>query len=286
MVGEKIKKYRTEKGLTQQNLADKLFVTAQAVSRWENGEVEPSLGTITKLAEIFEVTPNEMLEVAATATATKPASEVKDDTPEPEKVIIYKEAQPVLAVCENCNRPIYDGSEIVRIRIHGRGTSGHTRTICSKCDEKEKEEKHNQILAEAKHRRIKSFIFGGLGAAVVLLIMIATGVLKDPSTVAVGIISPIATFTLISCLFFGNNFIGEVIESIMGFSIRMPGVIFSLDLDGIIWLLTVKLFLFLLGAFLSICCFLLAIFIGLALSLVVYPFALVKSIKNPENNDW
>ena len=156
MVGEKIKKYRTEKGLTQQNLADKLFVTAQAVSRWENGEVEPSLGTITKLAEIFEVTPNEMLEVAATATATKPVSEVKDDTPEPEKVIIYKEAQPVLAVCENCNRPIYDGSEIVRIRIHGRGTSGHTRTICSKCDEKEKEEKRNQILAEAKHRRIKS----------------------------------------------------------------------------------------------------------------------------------
>ena len=60
LIGENIKNYRIEKGMTQKELADKLFVTAQAVSRWENNEVEPSLNTIVILAEIFEVSVDEL----------------------------------------------------------------------------------------------------------------------------------------------------------------------------------------------------------------------------------
>ena len=46
MLGEKIKALRSENALTQKDLAEKLYVTAQAVSRWENNEVEPSINTI------------------------------------------------------------------------------------------------------------------------------------------------------------------------------------------------------------------------------------------------
>ena len=53
MIGANIKRLRTQHGMTQKNLADKLFVSAQAVSRWENDEVEPSIGTIMDLAKIF-----------------------------------------------------------------------------------------------------------------------------------------------------------------------------------------------------------------------------------------
>ena len=53
MLGEKIKRIRNEKGMTQKELADKLFVTAQAVSRWENNEVEPSISTLIEIAKIF-----------------------------------------------------------------------------------------------------------------------------------------------------------------------------------------------------------------------------------------
>lgn len=35
---------RTEKGLSQEQLAEKVFVTRQAVSRWENGETTPGAG--------------------------------------------------------------------------------------------------------------------------------------------------------------------------------------------------------------------------------------------------
>ena len=65
MIGDNIRRLRAEKGMTQKEIADRLFVTAQAVSRWENGEVEPSLNTITELAKIFEVSVDELLGVCA-----------------------------------------------------------------------------------------------------------------------------------------------------------------------------------------------------------------------------
>ena len=61
MIGNNIKRLRTQRGMTQKNLADRLFVSPQAVSRWENNEVEPSLGTITEMAKIFNVTTDEIL---------------------------------------------------------------------------------------------------------------------------------------------------------------------------------------------------------------------------------
>ena len=52
MIGPNIKKLRLQHGLTQKNLADKLFVSAQAVSRWENDEVEPSISLISQMRKL------------------------------------------------------------------------------------------------------------------------------------------------------------------------------------------------------------------------------------------
>lgn len=53
--GENLKKAREEKGLTQQHLADKLYVTRQAVSRWEGGSRYPDLITTKCIANILGV---------------------------------------------------------------------------------------------------------------------------------------------------------------------------------------------------------------------------------------
>ena len=44
---------RTEKGLSQDELAEKVFVTRQAVSRWENGETTPGLETLKRLSSFL-----------------------------------------------------------------------------------------------------------------------------------------------------------------------------------------------------------------------------------------
>ena len=52
---------RTEKGLSQDELAEKVFVTRQAVSRWENGETTPGLETLKRLSQLFDVSINTLL---------------------------------------------------------------------------------------------------------------------------------------------------------------------------------------------------------------------------------
>ena len=60
-IGEVIRKHRTAKGLSQQELGDLLFVTKQAVSKWETGKTIPDLDTIRKLCRILEIDSDEIL---------------------------------------------------------------------------------------------------------------------------------------------------------------------------------------------------------------------------------
>ena len=52
---------RTKNGLSQDELAEKVFVTRQAVSRWETGETVPNTETLKRLSELFNVSINTLL---------------------------------------------------------------------------------------------------------------------------------------------------------------------------------------------------------------------------------
>ena len=52
---------RTENGLSQEALAEKVFVTRQAVSRWETGETVPNTETLKLLSGLFDVSINTLL---------------------------------------------------------------------------------------------------------------------------------------------------------------------------------------------------------------------------------
>ncbi len=60
-IGAIIRNKRTEKGLTQEELGKKLFVTKQAVSKWENDRTLPDIETIRKLCEILNISHDEIL---------------------------------------------------------------------------------------------------------------------------------------------------------------------------------------------------------------------------------
>ena len=71
---------RTKNGLTQGELADKVFVTRQAVSRWETGETQPNVDTLKLLSKLFDVSINTLL------------------------------GSPRRLICQCCGMPLYDSS--------------------------------------------------------------------------------------------------------------------------------------------------------------------------------
>ena len=58
---EMIYKLRTKKGMSQEELAERVFVTRQAVSRWENGETVPNTEALKLLSKLFDVSINTLL---------------------------------------------------------------------------------------------------------------------------------------------------------------------------------------------------------------------------------
>lgn len=61
MLGEKIKVYRQSKNMTQNEIADILGVKSATISKYESGALEPNIESLKKLAEIFEIFVDELL---------------------------------------------------------------------------------------------------------------------------------------------------------------------------------------------------------------------------------
>ena len=77
-IGKRIVKNRKRLGLTQDALAEKLGVTAQAVSKWENDQSCPDISMLPRLAAIFGITTDELLGMEEPA---KEAEVITEDMP-------------------------------------------------------------------------------------------------------------------------------------------------------------------------------------------------------------
>ena len=64
-LGKKIKQLRFKAGLTQEQLAGKLGIGAQAVSKWENAVAMPDIATLPLLAEIFGISIDDLFDLTS-----------------------------------------------------------------------------------------------------------------------------------------------------------------------------------------------------------------------------
>ena len=73
--GQRLSRIRKEKGFTQNEIADKVGVTSQAVSKWENDLASPDIDILLKLSEIFDISVDELLgkETKKTVLNDKPS---------------------------------------------------------------------------------------------------------------------------------------------------------------------------------------------------------------------
>lgn len=61
MFNENLKKYRKDSGLSQSELAEKLFVTRQCISKWEKGVTQPDLQTLIQISDLLNVSVDALL---------------------------------------------------------------------------------------------------------------------------------------------------------------------------------------------------------------------------------
>ena len=68
---EKLQQLRKERGLTQEELAQKLFVSRTAISKWESGRGYPNIDSLRAIAEFFSVTVDNLISSSEVLTVAK-----------------------------------------------------------------------------------------------------------------------------------------------------------------------------------------------------------------------
>lgn len=270
-LSEKIVELRKKKGLTQEQLGKEFNVSAQAVSKWENGISEPDIETLKKMCELFEVSFDELIGNESKKQEEVAVSQAQvADAPQAQP-----SAQPsiIIGYCKDCKKPIYAEDKYETRTSRGTGTY----LLCSDCDTKDRSRNAKDDYYECSDSRKKGLIWGTVTGVILLALYIVIAIVDgDPSMIGYGSIIAYGGFAFTACMF-----MSESSQDLMLFfckSFRMPGVIFELSLDGLIWLLTVKLFLGILGFLLSIICFILGFIITFIYTMFAFPFVLARNI--------
>ena len=77
-IGQYIQSQRKKAGLTQKELADKLNISFQAVSKWENGDTLPDTGMLLKLCDVLGTTADKLLNGGTLAVGERKIMHIED----------------------------------------------------------------------------------------------------------------------------------------------------------------------------------------------------------------
>ncbi|MBO5925577.1 MAG: helix-turn-helix transcriptional regulator [Clostridia bacterium] len=256
--GAKIRQLRIKSGMTQAELGEKLNVTSQAVSKWENDLSQPDLDSIKKICDLFGVTANEFL-----GTADVTDNEVGESE---EKVV----TKVIAGYCSMCQKPVEPGAYTMQTDDVGR-----QYIYCDDCQAKRKEDAVKNTANAFDANTNKGYIWGGIIGIIALIASLVHVITSNQYTsIPVCVVGAYCIFTFITQMIWGNS----VFDCFLFFcrSFRGPGLIFELSLDGIIWLITVKLVLAILLGLLSIIIFLIGVVVSLAYSGIALPFAIIS----------
>ena len=94
-LGKRIVAHRKRLGLTQDQLAEKMGVTAQAVSKWENDQSCPDISALPQLADLFDITVDALLgrENTEEPKAEEPAQEEPENAPVFEASVVNEDEE-------------------------------------------------------------------------------------------------------------------------------------------------------------------------------------------------
>lgn len=258
--GSIIANLRKEHNMTQAELGEALNVTFQAVSKWERNLSQPDLDTIKAMANLFNVSLdifNDKAVCATKDTATAEQSTLGTTNTAEQSQLGTIDGENAY-ICSKCGK-ICRESEMSDLGV---------KKICNSCTGK-------KLKASAQSLRNSFFTALIAGGIVLCVITLLLYVLSDYS---------LSSFLgALVCAFFFAAFTAQMCYdgslrniAFWGFSrcIRMPGMIFKLSADGIIFMLLYKLIAPIIGV-------LLGILIGIVATIaafVIAPFSVVFSM--------
>ena len=276
--GKRIAAFRKEKGFTQAELGEKLNVSSQAVSKWENDLSEPDLETVKRMAALFGISTDELLSEEVVATAPTAAPQV------------------IAGYCNECKKPLYLGEDYEVVTAEG----GIQKVYCTECFERikernrlataqaERERKDAEARAyaakekEYKTKLRRTLIWPAIGGVALFILGIILGISNGNAgtNIAGGAILGVLCFTYVSQLFW-DGAIMEIMEASVK-TIQFPGLIFSWDLDGFIWVICMKILFAVLGFLFTAIAWLAITAFAILLSPFTFFFALHRVASDKE----
>lgn len=289
-IGNNLKNLRVKKNMTQKDLAEALNVSYQAVSRWENNEVEPDISTLSKLSEIFGVSVDQIITGKVEETSS---SEVEGAALLAAATIVETKKEPVQVAisrtCADCHKKLGNDEKAHKV------TRGSTEVeVCESCwqEHLKVEQQLKKIGKDPKkgasdgyraffdrdsHKVLFWSLVIGIAALVVTLIIlianrdsVATGwIIGAPFIVGFGL------FADIYCMFTGT-WVADVFIEISSWSIRLPGIIFTFDLGGFVFLIVMKVLFAIIGFIIGVLTFIFALIFSTVCAIFTFPFVIGK----------
>lgn len=309
--GEKLIQLRKNANLTQAELGEQLGVTAQAVSKWEHDVSEPDLGTMRKLAMIFGISVDDFLDSEQTVAAVVPvnpvevaaemapvvadtvAAGVRDDIANSVREgmneavttvgeVVAKATDAVIGHCVKCG---------VIVKESNKGCV-KPKVLCVNCykkqqaekaaAEREKQSKEQSLRGNLRTKRNRCLfwgIFAGLliiAAAIGVAVKVNLDVGIKVGIIVGGVWAAYAVLGVICEVFLSDSAVADVMEWALTRSISWPGVIFTLDFEGLVFLIAIKILFAILGFIAGVALFFLGLSISMVIATFTFPFTMHK----------
>lgn len=284
-LGEKISSLRKERSLTQAELGGELGVTYQAVSKWERDESMPDFDMISKLAKLFGVP-------IAHFENNDGSDEVENIQQDEHAEEAAEAVNHVLGVCTVCGK---------YINTDNVGTES-PKLVCCTClnEQKAQKERAQQASKQQKEAQCRALsssfnkrvIIASVVAELISLTLMIFSFINLSSSqdllgmskgayIAYTLLGFVVIFVWIFQLFFDGAVRSVTLAGM--FFIRLPGIIFSADLDGLIFLIVMKILFFIISAIVFIGAMVVTSLAAMVLSLFTFVPLIIKIVRRNED---
>lgn len=317
-IGEKIATLRKNNGFTQADVGVYLNISYQAVSKWERGESCPDFATISRLAKLFNVPITYFEESEENVSVEPTPTPVKTEGADGELLGVCKECGKALrqgeegttspvVLCKECEAfrkqleiekvaSILKTEEEKRIAEEQRQKEAERAKWKKKKEEERAREEHLKWKAQQAYlkqsriesRRKLSFTVAGIIAAVIGCIFVFVGIGNASNqgggffalAMVCGLVFSGFAFTYVSQLFWG----GAVVDCTLagGHVIGTPGIIFDLSLEGLGFLIGMKLVF----AILRFTIYMLTMLACIVAAIAISPFTFFPALQRINSGDF